>query len=68
MSKGRPNSKNPPALRVNGTLTEEELQHIESDPRFHKFMDDVDRAEREGRTISHEEVIRRMHRARAGRR
>jgi len=39
---------------------EDRLDKIEADPAFQKMMADSDQAIHEGRTISHEEVLRRM--------
>jgi uncharacterized protein YdeI (YjbR/CyaY-like superfamily) len=40
-------------------LTEEELKRLEEDPQFRRMMKEADDAEREGRWIAHEEVLRR---------
>jgi hypothetical protein len=67
MSKHRSTQKTPPLAGEITVSTEEELDKMEADPRFQEFMDKVDKAEREGRIISHDEVIERMHAARSGR-
>jgi predicted transcriptional regulator len=46
---------------------EERLDKIEGDPQFQRIMDESERAIREGRVTSHEEVLR-MSRARSRRR
>jgi hypothetical protein len=68
MSKHRPKAKSPPIPKDVTIPNDEELDRIEADPRFNEFMDEVDEAEREGRTISHEEVLERMHAGRPERR
>jgi hypothetical protein len=45
---------------VGGTYPDEILEEIESDPGFVRMMEESDRAEREGRFVPHEEVVRRM--------
>lgn len=68
MRKHRSNQKNPPFPKGITVSTDEELDQLEADPRFQELMDKVDEAEREGRTISHDEVIERMHAGRSERR
>jgi hypothetical protein len=68
MSKHRSKEKNPPLPKDITVSTDQEIDELEADPRFQQFMDEVDQAEREGRTISHEEVLQRMHAARSNRR
>jgi predicted transcriptional regulator len=40
---------------------EDRLDKIEADPAFQRMMAESDKAIREGRTISHNEVLRRMY-------
>lgn len=49
-------------------LSEEHLERIESGPGFQRMADEADRDEREGRVISHEEVLRRLRPAASRRR
>jgi hypothetical protein len=60
MNNHRPDRKDPAATRDVRDLTEEEARRLETDPEFHDAMEEADRDEREGRWVSHEEMIRRM--------
>ena len=48
----------PEVIDPTGGLTEADLDEIEKDPAFQRMADLADRAEREGRFISNEEVLR----------
>lgn len=60
MSEFQANRKNQPHSRDIRDLTEEEARRLEADPEFHKAMEEADGDEREGRWVSHEEMLRRM--------
>lgn len=51
-------------LARDSSLSEKDLERIESDPGFQCMMEEGERAIREGRTVSHAEVLRRIKRPR----
>jgi hypothetical protein len=71
MSKRPSKERKPPrakGITLSSDEEDEEIDQMEADPRFQEFMDEVDEAQREGRTISHDGVIEPMHAARPARR
>jgi hypothetical protein len=56
MSKQRQPIRNRRNSQPIATLPDEVLEQIEADPEFQRIMQESDRAEREGRVYTHEEV------------
>ncbi len=49
-----------PVKLVGGTYPDAILERIESEPGFIRMMEEFDRAEREGRFLSNEKVLRKL--------
>jgi hypothetical protein len=56
MKKRQSNHENLPAPKPGELLTEEEMQHIESDPEFQRMMRESEEDIRAGRVYTSEEV------------
>jgi hypothetical protein len=56
MSKPRSKEKNPPLPKDASTLTDAELDAMESDPRFREMMRRGEEDQRQGRWITNEEL------------